>query len=261
MERKNMILLTVIGAATLLVAMVGATFAFFTATVQDTRNPGGEGDEGKTSITAGSVANKTIVANIPSTAGKFSATGIYPGHMEVAGLSVEANNEAGDKDSVTNIAIKYDVTKNDFQSDEIKVTLYRGDNSFDQITQNEAGTGNDYFKCEHKTALTTQDDYVDGETPAEGTTKFYEECQKSYADLVSDGKLSKVGNEQYVNNGSDSITFEDTIEAGSNSSKKVYYYVVLEFVNEKQSANAEGDTAQNESMNAELQGTISVAAA
>ena len=227
MERKNMILLTVIGAATLLVAMVGATFAFFTATVKDERT---EGDEnGKTTITAGSVANKTIVANIPSTAGKFSATGIYPGHMEVAGLSVEANNEAGDKNSVTNIAIKYDVTKNDFQSDEIKVTLYRGDNSFSQITQNEAGTGND--------------------------------CQKSYEDLENDGNLTEVGSAQYVNNGSDSITFEDTIEAGSNSSKTVYYYFVLEFVNEKQSANAEGDTAQNSSMNAELQGTISVAAA
>ena len=259
MERKNMILLTVIGAATLLVAMVGATFAFFTATVKDERT---EGDEnGKTTITAGSVANKTIVANIPSTAGKFSATGIYPGHMEVAGLSVEANNEAGDKNSVTNIAIKYDVTKNDFQSDEIKVTLYRGESSFGEITQNEAGTGNNYFQCEHKTALTTQEDYEDGQTPVEGTTKFYEECQKSYEDLENDGSLSKVGSEQYVNTGSDSITFEDTIEAGSNSSKTVYYYFVLEFVNEEKSANAEGDTAQNQSMNAELQGTISVAAA
>ena len=259
MERKNMILLTVIGAATLLVAMVGATFAFFTATVEDQRTDGD--NKGKTTITAGSVANKTIVANIPSTAGKFTATGIYPGHMEVAGLSVEANNEAGDKNSVTNIAIKYDVTKNEFQEGEIKVTLYKGDNSFDQITQNETVTGNNYFQCEHKTALTTEADYEDSQKPAEGTTKFYEECQKSYDDLVSDGKLSKVGNEQYVNTSSDSITFEDTIEANSGSSKKVYYYFVLEFVNEEQSAKAEGDIAQNESMNAELEGTISVAVA
>ena len=38
MERKNTILLTVIAIATLLVAVVGATFAYFTATITDNIN-------------------------------------------------------------------------------------------------------------------------------------------------------------------------------------------------------------------------------
>ena len=41
MEKKNMVLLTVIAVATLLVAVVGATFAYFTATITDDR--GSEG--------------------------------------------------------------------------------------------------------------------------------------------------------------------------------------------------------------------------
>ena len=61
MEKKNVVLLTVIALATLLVAVVGATFAFFTATVKDERT--GDGDAGKTNITAGSVASTTVVGN------------------------------------------------------------------------------------------------------------------------------------------------------------------------------------------------------
>ena len=38
MEKKNMVLLTVIAVATLLVAVVGATFAYFTATSTTTGN-------------------------------------------------------------------------------------------------------------------------------------------------------------------------------------------------------------------------------
>ena len=124
MEKKNMVLLTVIAGATFLVAMVGATFAFFTATVQDNRTS--SGDTGKTSITAGSVASTTIVGSV---AGQFTATNVYPGHMEVAALSVKADNSQNSEQTKTNIAIKYDVTKNDFANKEIKVSIYKKENT------------------------------------------------------------------------------------------------------------------------------------
>ena len=256
MERKNMVLLTVIAVATLLVAVIGATFAFFSATVQDDR--GSSGDNGQTNITAGSVSNKTIVANISGAAGKFTATDIYPGHMEVAALQVTADNQSGDKDSVTDIAIKYDVTQNTFKEDEIKVSLYRGDNEFTEIKQNDTATGNNYFNCTHQSKLTTSSDYEDGQQPAAGTTKFYETCEKGYEDLTSTGKLTKVGTDHLVAVSKDTITFEDKITANTGGTKTNYYYLVLEFVDKKKSAEAEGDTAQNESMNAKLIGTISV---
>ena len=56
MEKKNMVLLTVIAVATLLVAVVGATFAYFTATVTDSRDSGsgpGEGASGRDRHQAG----------------------------------------------------------------------------------------------------------------------------------------------------------------------------------------------------------------
>ena len=71
MEKKNMVLLTVIAIATLLVAVVGATFAYFTATVKDERTP--SESDGTANITAVSVAKTTIVGDVSNAAGKFTA--------------------------------------------------------------------------------------------------------------------------------------------------------------------------------------------
>ena len=51
MEKKNMILLTVIAVSTLLVAVVGATFAYFTATSTST------GNTNKTTVTTAEIAS------------------------------------------------------------------------------------------------------------------------------------------------------------------------------------------------------------
>ena len=90
MERKNMVLLTVIAVATLLVAVVGATFAYFTATVTD--NYSGQNSNGQTDIKAGQVAGKTVINTTTGVAGKFEDKDIYPGHKEVAGLSINVQS-------------------------------------------------------------------------------------------------------------------------------------------------------------------------
>ncbi len=234
MERKNMILLTVIGAATLLVAMVGATFAFFTATVQDTRSQDG-GDDGTANITAGSVANTTVVGNVENAAGKFTATGVYPGHREVAGLSVAVTNGAEQVTSNTNVNIVYDVDTNGFKSDEIEVTVFRSEEELSL---------NNYFNCTHSV------------TSAEDGQHFSETCDHEIDEIESlDDNVTKLTKSAVTLTGGKEkkILVNDTISATGQVEKKVFYYVAIEFKDTGKS--------QNDSMNATLNGTIKVEAA
>ena len=257
MEKKNMVLLTVIAGATFLVAMVGATFAFFTATVQDNRTS--SGDTGKTSITAGSVASTTIVGSVDGAAGQFTATDVYPGHMEVAALSVKADNSQNLEQTKTNIAIKYDVTKNDFAANEIKVSIYKKENTpVSGVSKaGDSNGNNNFFQCAHKSRDAVNETDFTGEeleVPS-GTKIFYEECANKDG-LTNDSAVLLASKEiDHVDGEAKSYEFEDAITADGESSKTVYYYVVVEFVNNKTSENL---TAQNSSMNAVLNGNITV---
>ena len=239
MEKKNVVLLTVIALATLLVAVVGATFAFFTATVKDERT--GDGDAGKTNITAGSVASTTVVGNVSNEVGKFTTSGVYPGHKEIAGLSVTTTNGGEQTKSDTKVDIVYNVTNNTFANDEIEVSVYKKDDS--EATE----IVPDYFGCTHQA------------TPQEETNevRFNETCTKDLASLENDVQLQKLTSEPVkLKKGSskDLVLTTDTITAeGKGSSKTVYYYVVVEF--------KETGLSQNDSMNATLDGTINVKAA
>lgn len=78
MEKKNTILLTVIAIATLLVAVVGATFAYFTASVTTT-NPAVKTTTGKSAA----------LASATMTLGKeINSTDMYPGAMLVKSLKI-----------------------------------------------------------------------------------------------------------------------------------------------------------------------------
>ena len=254
MEKKNTILLTVIASATFLVAMVGATFAFFTATVQDNRET--SGDTGATSLTAGSVASTTVVGSVSGAAGQFTATDVYPGHMEVAALSVKADNKQGQKDSVTDIAIKYNVTRNDFADGEIKVSVYKKEGSaIEGITKAEDATGNNnYFQCAHQSrAAQKETDFSGVEEVPEGTEIYYEECTNKNGLTTAGAEL--VGTAQAVKQTPDEYLFETSISAAAQSETTVYYYFVLEFVNKEQATSLEG---QNSSMDDVIQGDITV---
>ena len=110
MEKKNMVLLTVIAVATLLVAVVGATFAYFSITTTNNFG-GGTADQGKTNITASDAAKAdAITITESSNAGSFTETGVYPGHKEVAAIKVNAKSAQG---TVPNVKITYNTTKND----------------------------------------------------------------------------------------------------------------------------------------------------
>ena len=232
MEKKNMVLLTVIGAATLLVAMVGATFAFFTATVTDSRKE--NSGQGGTNVTAGSVASELVVANVDQAAGKFTATDVYPGHKEVAALQVTADNSKGSKASESDIAIEYDVTTNEFSNDDIQVTVYKSSSA--------VNIGENYFNCSHSSSA--------GDA---GATNLFETCSVNESAFGSD-KLKQKGTEATtvkLQKGESTIKFTDTIEAAKESKASVNYYVVVEFVNN-------GAASQNAAMGAKLEGTVKV---
>ena len=88
MEKKNTILLTVIAIATLLVAVVGATFAYFTATVsvdEETK------DKNVTNVTTQTMASATMAFG-----NKVDATNVLPGYKAVRSVTVTGAGEAGD---------------------------------------------------------------------------------------------------------------------------------------------------------------------
>ena len=106
MEKKNTILLTVIAIATLLVAVVGATFAYFTASVSTNEGNGGTGTttvKSKTTATAsmdlGTNASDiktqiTLTPNVPAAFGTDIKYAIY--EVEVTcGTPTETTDATG----------------------------------------------------------------------------------------------------------------------------------------------------------------------
>lgn len=84
MEKKNTILLTVIAIATLLVAVVGATFAYFTAQVTTTNN-----DQNTTNAKTATLASAKM-----DMGSSVSSTDLFPGAKIVK--SVVVTGECGD---------------------------------------------------------------------------------------------------------------------------------------------------------------------
>lgn len=96
MEKKNTVLLTVIAVATLLVAVVGATFAYFTATTA------GENNQGTTGVqTTTTVGNVTLDMNPVTVTNELK----YPGGHIVAGVKAVAK----DTDTANDFNVTYNV--------------------------------------------------------------------------------------------------------------------------------------------------------
>ena len=230
MERKNMVLLTVIAVATLLVAVVGATFAYFTATVKDERV--GQENKGQADISSATKIVNTLTFENNGTAGSFTAEDVYPGHKEVAEIKVTAS---GDDTAEIGVAFKYKVKTNTFPEDSVKVSLYYSDDQI-SITPNI-----NLFECTKTSESTGSGD----------TVKLYEDCKGTEEKLTG---AQQIGTAQNVQT---SGTFEigrDKITVSSDSATR-YYYVVLEFVNKQ---DAEG---QNTDLAKSLTGNIEVSAA
>lgn len=224
MEKKNMVLLTVIAVATLLVAVVGATFAYFTASI--TNNYNGQGSNGKANVESGAVgSNNTVIANVDGQAGSFETTNVYPGHKEVAALKVTVTGSSAQK-----IDITYTPSENTFPDDNIVVKVYKSGGSVD------IGEGGNYFNCQKQTG-------TEGDTQT-----FFETCDDTESGL---GTSLGTHNLTQSDVGQTIVIGQDTITGVEDPGTTQVYYVVVEFVNKDSEAQ---DTAQSKS----LKGQISV---
>ena len=218
MEKKNMVLLTVIAVATLLVAVVGATFAYFTASI--TNNYNDQGSNGTANISSGSVgSNTTVVAAVDGQAGSFEATDVYPGHKEVAALKVTVEG-----DTAQSIDITYSPTTNDFPDGSITLKVYKGAG-----TENIGEEGN-YFQCESKTGTSG------------GSQTFYEECSIEESTLGS--QIGSTHNLTQAEAGSTVVLATDSLTSETGT-----YYVVVEFVNKPGESQ---DTAQSKTLDGDI---------
>ena len=195
-----MVLLTVIAVATLLVAVVGATFAYFSITTTNNFG-GGASDQGKTNITASDAANAdAITITESSNAGSFTETGVYPGHKEVAAIKVNAKSAQG---TVPSIKITYNTTKNEFADGSLKISLYK--------KNTEVTIGENYFACTKKSV----------------NSRLYEEC-------TNDTDNSDLGTEVTTVNLLQAITAYTLTASNavnvSTTGADTFYYVVVEFI-------------------------------
>ncbi|HIS87185.1 MAG TPA: hypothetical protein IAB49_03525 [Candidatus Caccenecus avistercoris] len=205
MEKKNTILLTVIAVATLLVAVVGATFAYFTAA----NNPG-TGANNEATVTTETVS----AINVSSLADNTTYLS-YPGGVSVFAAGVNISKTAASAGSTSTIS--YDVN--------LKYT-------------NNTGTDLNYtiYTATEEQALALDADIDAGctlqVTPSGGTNQYAYVCEQDAADFASlgtagtTGKLTKnTAEEQTIQVADESITVNS--EDAVNTSR--YYYVVVDY--------------------------------
>lgn len=171
MEKKNTILLTVIAVATLLVAVVGATFAYFTASTQGTG--AGQTNTG----TATSIGR--VEFNMNDTTQNIAKVE-YPGGMMATGAKVTSTvTGQGTFKATYAVTATVDASQLAAESSEVEYALYRTTTPVtgDLVTGCELKTtkvGNDtqysYDKCAANTALTETVRVANG-TVAAGQSK------------------------------------------------------------------------------------------
>ena len=110
-KKSSAILLTVIGIATLIVTLVGATFAYFTAIVEPSEN------SVDTDVTITAAELGTIVFKHEDT---INLTNAYPGNSDSVEFSITAAEKAT---AGVDYQVYLIVTTNTFTSDNLKGTL------------------------------------------------------------------------------------------------------------------------------------------
>lgn len=119
MEKKNTILLTVIAIATLLVAVVGATFAYFTAQVTTNND-----DQNNVDVTTAALATATM-----DLGPQVTANDIYPGAKVVKPIHVTGGCREGATTCTpinTDITVTPNINSDVFKTD-ITWKLYKSD--------------------------------------------------------------------------------------------------------------------------------------
>lgn len=209
MEKKNTILLTVIAVATLLVAVVGATFAYFTATSSSTPANADTGD-----VTTAQIAS----VNVTSTADK-NAYLEYPGGISVLGAGVQITKDAVSAGSTSTVDYDVTLTYTNGTGTALKYTIYRAEK-----------TGEDALALAAMDAgCTLQVNNVSGEDRYAYTcTSNAETLAGNYGTKVGETATLEAGQTEQV------ITVDDetfALNSEDEVNNSYYYYVIVEYPN------------------------------
>ena len=206
MEKKNTILLTVIAVATLLVAVVGATFAYFTASTTTGKGTGTVQTGETTSLGSTSLDMSTV-----STQGASNMS--YPGGMMVAAAKVTASVTGDQTYNMTyDVNFEVDTTALSGSTSEIKYTVYRVDDAVpgDLVTgcvphEEEDGNNKKYYytDCAAATGITSG-------TPVKTETTINKHTGKTEVTISSE-------------------SFSNVTNAGD----EYVYYLVVSYVNDE----------------------------
>lgn len=216
MEKKNTILLTVIAVATLLVAVVGATFAYFTAAATGT----GTGTA-STGTTANVGDNEIALTHTGDTADVA-----YPGGLMVAGAKIEATTTGA---NTLNAAYTLNATVDTTglsAGTSVKWTIYESDTA---VTEN----------------LVTGCKLVEEPLADQPNVKKYyyeaDSCKLATGIKGTEVQSATITDHSNVTN----INLNEALNGvTATTAKTTYYYLVVEYIN--------ADTAQNDDQGATI---------
>ncbi len=225
MERKNTVLLTVIAVATLLVAVVGATFAYFTATAT-----GGETGGTATDVETAKVSGINVTSS-PETVNNFE--NVYPGVWLATGVGVKAEY-AGEHTG--DFEVTYTL------NGQIDLSAFKTASSTSTFTYNvyrvETSQANPITSCVYHNAAGTSGNpemYVDGcalATALSEGTALYREDQSLDLSGDEDGKFD--------------VTIADQkLDAEDADASGTHYYLVLKYANKTEENQAEQDAGKD----------------
>ena len=206
MEKKNTILLTVIAVATLLVAVVGATFAYFTASTA------GSGDNSTGTVNTATVGNVTLALGDQTNDTVMD----YPGGKAVVALSVTPTKGGSDTNNYNvtyNVTGTIDTTALNGSDSEITYTLYR-------VSSTTAASISDPVQSCSLVQDTT--------TELGKTHYYYEDC--AIDKNITGGTVVDSGT--ITNHASATQVRTDALE-NSTTGTTYYYYLVVEYANEE----------------------------
>ena len=221
MEKKNTILLTVIAVATLLVAVVGATFAYFTATT-------GTGDDNETAETGTTTTIGGV--NLTMTANNSGSDIAYPGGYVVAGVTVSAENTDDANDYTTTFDVNGTITNN--TATELKWYLYESTTEIPspvtadscQVHEEAQGDGTTrywYTGCKLDSALSTTSSAIANSTVPAATESVPD---SGNYDTPGTATVSKTG---------------EVLKPTAGNTATTYYYLVVEYPNNDASQDAD----------------------
>ncbi len=192
-----------IAVATLLVAVVGATFAYFTATNESTGSGGSEANV-QTAETSGiSLSIEPATATNPDT--------LYPGGYLVSAAQVKATKD-GDKDYTVTYTLNFEVDAHNLSADsKVKYSLYR----------TKSLVSNPVTDCTLETS----------ENATEGGNKVHMTNCAVSGDL---GAAKVAGTEIIGGTAKQSLTWNETEGVSTDDETGYYYYLLVEFVDNEE---------------------------